>query len=103
MNDQKEGFPSKSTACSKWSRRGTKLKRIEKAVSTDGRGGPLWAGSGTGSCSDIPAAGRTFAEGATQQGPGGGCNVAEAFQVAFFLEEFRSLTPPTLTQTQVLH
>lgn len=102
MNDQKEGFPSKSTARSKWSRRGTKFKRIEKAVSTDGRGGPLWAGSGTGSCSDFPPAGGTFAEGATRPGPGGGCNVAEAFKVAF-LEEFRSLTPPTLTQTQVWH
>lgn len=45
-----------------------------------------------------PAAAQTF-----HQGPDGGCNVAEGFKVAFFLEEFRSLTPPTLTQTQVLH
>ena len=40
MNDRKDIFPSKSTACSKCSLKGTKLKGIKKTVSRDGERNP---------------------------------------------------------------
>jgi hypothetical protein len=77
-------------ACAKRSLRGIKLKWTKKVVSIDTGRGILWAGSGMGSCSSHWAGGlprRKLSD--NEQG-----DIAEAFKWTYFLEGFRSCTPP---------